>query len=168
VIKYGYLGDPTLLSWLETPFWDSPERVIARCISDKRDLVEEDEKDNGNRQLLNLGHTGGHAIEKLSNFAISHGSAVAIGMLLAAKAAVAKGICPPTVATHMEEMLQRYHLPTACPYTAKALATAALSDKKRRGDRITLVLPTALGKSCLFPTPTEEIEDLFAAGGAIK
>ena len=168
VIKYGYLGDPTLLSWLETPFQSAPERVIARCISDKRDLVEEDERDNGARQLLNLGHTGGHATEKLSDFAISHGSAVAIGMLLAAKAAVARGICPPAVAAHMEEMLHRYRLPTTCPYTAKALATAALSDKKRRGGKITLVLPTDLGKSRLFPLPTEELEGLFAAGGAIK
>lgn len=166
VIKYGYLGDPTLLSWLESSFESDPDRVIARCIADKRDLVQEDEHDNGNRQLLNLGHTGGHAVERLSNFTISHGSAVAIGMLLAAKAAVERGICPPSVPLHMEQMLRRYRLPTVCPYTAEQLAEAALSDKKRRGDKITLILPTDLGKSALFPVLTNDLASLFAAGGA--
>ena len=153
VIKYGYLGDPTLLSWLEESFENDPERVIARCIANKRDVVEEDEHDNGNRQLLNLGHTGGHAVERLSNFTISH-------------AAAARGICPPSVPAHMEEMLHRYHLPTVCPYTAERLAEAALSDKKRRGESITLILPTGLGKSVLFPVSTSDLADLFAQGGA--
>ena len=166
VIKYGYISDPTLLSWLEESFENDPERVIARCIANKRDVVEEDEQDNGNRQLLNLGHTGGHAVERLSNFTISHGSAVAIGMLLAAKAAAARGICPPSVPAHMEQMLRRYHLPTVCPYTADRLAEAALSDKKRRGESITLILPTSLGKSVLFPVATSDLADLFAQGGA--
>lgn len=166
VIKYGYLGDPTLLSLLEKDFKGDPEQVIARCVADKRDVVEEDENDNGRRQLLNLGHTGGHAVEKLSDFTISHGSAVAIGMLMAAKAAVASGLCTPDVPTHMEAMLRRYKLPTACPFSAKALATAALSDKKRRGGEITLILPTCLGKSVLHPVPASELAALFAAGGA--
>ena len=166
VIKYGYLGDLTLLSMLETPFQGDPAAVIARCVTDKRDIVEEDEQDNGKRQLLNLGHTGGHAVEKLSDFTVSHGSAVAIGMLLSARAAVARGICDGAVPAHMEKMLQRYHLPTVCPYSAARLAEAALSDKKRRGGEITLVLPTRLGESVLYPMPAAELCDFFAAGGA--
>ena len=166
VIKYGYLGDPTLLKMLEHDFKNDPEQVIARCIADKRDVVEEDEHDNGKRQLLNLGHTGGHAVEKLSDFSISHGSAVAIGMLMAARAAVARGACTPNVPTHMEKMLRRYRLPTECPYGASSLAEAALSDKKRRGGTVTFILPKRLGESVLYPVPADELTALFAAGGA--
>lgn len=168
VIKYGYIGDAPLLQLLENDFKGDPLEVIARCIADKRDVVEEDERDNGTRQLLNLGHTGGHAVEHLSGFSISHGSAVAIGMLLAAKASVAIGCCTPDVPAHMEAMLKRYHLPTECPYPATALAEVALSDKKRRGGTITLVLPKSLGESVLYPVPTEELAALFLAGGAPK
>ena len=166
VIKYGYLGDPTLLKMLEHDFKNDPEQVIARCIADKRDVVQEDEHDNGRRQLLNLGHTGGHAVEKLSDFSISHGSAVAIGMLMAARAAVARGACPPDVPAHMEKMLRRYRLPTECPYGAAELAEAALSDKKRRGGTVTFILPKQLGESVLYPVPADELPALFAAGGA--
>ncbi len=166
VIKYGYLGDPTLLKMLECDFKNDPEQVIARCIADKRNIVQEDEHDNGTRQLLNLGHTAGHAIEKLSDFSISHGSAVAIGMLMAARGAAARGACTPDVPAHMEKMLRRYRLPTECPYGAAALAAAALSDKKRRGDTVTFILPKQLGESVLYPVPAEELTALFAAGGA--
>lgn len=166
VIKYGYLGDPALLTALQKPFRDAPEEIIARCIADKRDIVEADELDNGKRQLLNLGHTAGHAVEKLSGFTISHGSAVAIGMLLAARAAVALDVCAAEVPAHMEKLLNAYHLPTECPYTAKEMAAVALSDKKRRGDRITLIFPTRLGESVLYPVPADKLTEIFAAGGA--
>ena len=164
VIKYGYINDPTLLTMLETPFSGAPEAVIARCIADKRDLVEADECDNGARQLLNLGHTAGHAIEACSHFAISHGSAVAIGMLLMARASVRKGLCTPDVPAHMERLLRAYHLPTECPFDADQLAAVALSDKKRKGGTLTLVVPTTLGSSVLYPTPALAVADFFAAG----
>ena len=166
VIKYGYIGDGALLSLLEVPFDSDPTRVIARCIDNKRRLVESDEHDGGYRQLLNLGHTGGHAVELLSEYKISHGKAVAIGMLLAARAAVARGICTKDVPLHIEKMLERYSLPTACPFPAGALAEAALRDKKRRGDTVTLVLPTRLGESVLYPIKTTELSAFFADGGA--
>ena len=164
VIKYGYIGDPTLLQMLETPFADDPEAVIARCIKNKRDVVEADEHDNGQRQLLNLGHTAGHAIERLSDFSVSHGAAVAIGMLIAARGAVAMGLCTPDVPPHMEQMLRRYQLPTQCPFSPEAMAEAALADKKRRGGEITLVIPRRLGKSELISLPVSELAAFFAAG----
>ena len=164
VIKYGYIGNPALLSLLQKPFADAPEEVIAMCVSDKRDVVEADEHDNGVRQLLNLGHTAGHAIEGCSHFAISHGSAVAIGMLLMARAAVRKGLCEADLPAHMEHMLRAYSLPTACSFTAEQLASIALSDKKRKGDSITLVLPERIGKSRLYRIAADELADFFAAG----
>ncbi len=164
VIKYGYIGDPLLLELLETPFADHPAEVIARCVSDKRDLVEADEHDNGARQLLNLGHTAGHAIEACSDFGISHGSAVAIGMLLMSRAAAAKGLCDPALPAHVEQLLQTYGLPTTCPFSAEQLAKVALSDKKRKGDSISLVLPERIGKSRLYRISADDLADFFAAG----
>lgn len=164
VIKYGYINDPELLTLLEHPFADAPEKIIARCVSDKRDLVEADERDTGARQLLNLGHTAGHAVEALSDFKISHGSAVAIGMMVMAKAAAAAGLCEATVPAHIEKMLKSYHLPTVCPYSAEAMAQVALSDKKRKGDGITLVLPERVGYSRLHNVPAATLTDFFAKG----
>ncbi len=164
VIKYGYIGNPTLLSLLEKPFADDPAEVIAMCVSDKRDVVEADEHDHGMRQLLNLGHTSGHAIEGCSHFEISHGSAVAIGMLLMARAAVKKGLCTADVPAHMEALLRAYHLPVDCPFTAEQLVRVALSDKKRKGNSITLVLPEYVGKSRLHRISADDLLDFFAAG----
>ena len=164
VIKYGYINDPELLEMLKKPFADAPDEIIARCVADKRDLVEADERDTGARQLLNLGHTAGHAVEMLSDFTISHGSAVAIGMVLMAKAAVAAGLCEADVPTHMEAMLKAYHLPTTCSYGADALAKVALSDKKRKGGSITLVLPDKIGSSRLYPVPADTLSAFFKDG----
>ena len=164
VIKYGYIGDPTLLTTLEHDFSADPEAVIARCVADKRDVVQEDEHDTGSRQLLNLGHTAGHAVEACSDFAISHGSAVAIGMVLMTKAAIASGLCEPNVLPHMVAMLKQYNLPTDCPYTAKALAAVAMKDKKRAGASITLVLPRRIGESVLHKIPASELEAFLALG----
>ena len=164
VIKYGYINDPTLLELLQKPFADSPEEIIARCVSDKRELVEADERDTGARQLLNLGHTAGHAVEALSEFTLSHGSAVAIGMVLMAKAAVKAGLCEADVPAHMEAMLKAYHLPTDCPFGAEELAKVALSDKKRKGGSITLVLPERVGSSRLHTLPADKLADFFEGG----
>jgi 3-dehydroquinate synthase len=164
VIKYGYIGDPVLLTTLEKDFSADPEEVIARCVADKRDLVEQDERDTGLRQLLNLGHTAGHAVEACSDFSISHGKAVAIGMVLMTKAAVKSGLCDAEVLAHVCSLLSRYGLPTACPYDAKSLAAVAMKDKKRAGGSITLVLPRHLGESVLHKISADELEGFLALG----
>jgi 3-dehydroquinate synthase len=164
VIKYGYINDPTLLKLLEKDFSTAPGRVIARCIDDKRQLVEMDERDTGARQLLNLGHTVGHAVELCPDFTVSHGSAVAIGMLLVTKAAIANGLCDKEVLPHMQALLRAYRLPTECPFDVPLLAKAAAGDKKRAGDWITLVIPTSLGKSILFPLPITELAPFLTRG----
>ncbi len=164
VIKYGYINDPELLTMLKNDFSAEPDEVIARCVADKRDVVEKDERDTGVRQLLNLGHTAGHAVEHCSDFVISHGSAVAIGMLLMTRAAVNSGLCDPAVLSHMEKLLSAYRLPTSCPFGAAELAEVAMGDKKRAGERITLVLPRTLGESILYPIDAKDLEAFFAKG----
>lgn len=165
VIKYSMLGSRELLERLLTaPVADQLEYVIAKCVEMKRDIVEGDEFDTGRRQLLNLGHTFAHSIEKLSDYQISHGSAVAMGMVLITRAAVKKGICPQTCLNALLALLEKCSLPCECSYSAAELARAALSDKKRAGGSITLAVPVELGSAELLSSPVEELEDWARAG----
>ena len=158
VIKYGMVGDPALLARLETvDFRADPEELVARCVAQKRDLVEQDEFDTGARQLLNLGHTLGHGVEACSGYTVSHGRAVAIGMTLVTRAAVAFGRCPAEVLPRLRRLLERYGLPDATAYSAQALYEKTLSDKKRSGDTISLVVPIAWGASQLVRIPVSEL-----------
>ncbi len=154
VIKYGVILDAELYEKLQTPPFDRID-VVARCVEIKRDVVQEDEFDNGKRGLLNFGHTFGHAIEKLSNFTVSHGSAVAKGMVIAAKFAPLCGLAD--VEKELTALLERYNFNLDCPYTAEELYDVILSDKKRRGGNLTLVLPRAIGNCELVTMPVEEV-----------
>lgn len=167
VIKYGMIGDPDLLAKLEQgTFRQDPEEIVARCIAMKRDLVEQDEFDTGARQLLNLGHTIGHGIEACSGYALSHGKAVAIGMALVTGGAAAFGLCPAEVLPRLKNLLQRYDLPVETSYTSAELYEKTLSDKKRTGDTIQLVVPTAWGRSVLHRVPVRQLEDWITKGAA--
>ncbi|MBR3719251.1 MAG: 3-dehydroquinate synthase [Firmicutes bacterium] len=121
------------------------EEIIETCVAWKRDVVEQDEFDRGERKKLNLGHTFGHAVEACSDFAVSHGQAVAIGMAMMARTAVRKGYMDEAEARLLEETLQSYGLPTATDYAAADLAKAAASDKKASQRAIDLVVPRAIG-----------------------
>lgn len=164
VIKYGVILDEELFSWLREPIRPQIDRVIERCVQLKRDVVVQDERDHGVRQLLNFGHTVGHAVEANSHFAVSHGRAVAIGMCIVARAAAAKGLCSKACAAEVEEMVARYALPQGTDFSAAQLAQAALSDKKRSGAVIHLILPERIGRCVIREVPVEELEDFIAAG----
>ena len=138
------------------------EPTITRCVLQKRDLIAADEFDVGQRQLLNLGHTVGHAVEALSGYTIRHGEAVAIGMATIARAAAAAGLCG--CADEIGALLNRFGLPTRCPYDADALVNAMRSDKKRRGDTLTLVIPEELGHCVLHPIRVDALYDFVKAG----
>ena len=157
-IKAGVLHDPELLALLEGGDWrDKIDDVVERCVAYKRDVVTGDEFDTGARAFLNLGHTFGHAIEKCSNLTVSHGQGVAIGMLMAA---VSAG-CPDELVLRLARCVRANGLSTHCPYPADALTSAALSDKKRSGDRITLVLPETVGKCRLEKVPVSDLRGWF-------
>lgn len=160
MIKHGVLADPEMFDRLSKPGWiDEIDEIIARNVSIKRDVVNADEFETGLRKTLNLGHTFGHAIEKCSGFTISHGQGVAIGMIIAAGAANQPDVCRAIIAAN-----RSCGLPVACPYPASALAEAALSDKKRTGSRITLVLPQAIGRCVLHKIDVSQLEDAFQRG----
>ena len=158
VIKYGMILDAGLYDTLHTLPFDR-EAVVARCVEIKRDVVQQDEFDNGIRGLLNFGHTFGHAIEKLSDFGISHGEAVAKGMVIAARMAPLCGLCD--VADELSALLVRYGFDVSCPYGAQEIYDALLSDKKRRGGNISVVLPRSVGDCTLVTMPVEDLKGLL-------
>ena len=158
VIKYGMILDAGLYDTLHTIPFDR-EAVVARCIEIKRDVVQQDEFDNGVRGLLNFGHTFGHAIEKLSDFGVSHGEAVAKGMVIAARIAPLCGLCD--VADELSALLLQYGFDITCGYSANEIYDALLSDKKRRGGKISVILPRATGDCILYDMPVEELKGLL-------
>ena len=164
VIKYGVINDRLLFELLKRGISENIEEIIASCVANKSRIVEEDEFDNGKRQLLNLGHTVGHAIEKLSDFSVSHGSAVSIGMLIVMRAAVKLGYCKEQDLNDLIVLLQKVGLTTSCQYSAKELANAALSDKKRKGDTITLAVPYSIGDTRLLKLPISDLENFIEKG----
>ena len=163
VIKYGIILDSKLFNTVAKPGSFDVKEVIARCIEIKRDVVEADEFDHGMRGLLNFGHTFGHAIEKLSGFSITHGSAVARGMLIAAKVAKVYGFNDYT--DIITKVVKDYGFETGCPYSAQELFSVILSDKKRSGSDITLVLPKEIGKCVLEKIPAAQVLELMKKAG---
>lgn len=165
VLKYGVLGDRELFDHLAEKARDfDREYVVTRCVEMKRDYVCEDEFDTGVRRELNLGHTVGHAVEKCSNFAVSHGSAVAIGMTIIAKAAAKQGICDVSCAEEIEKGLKVLGLPTKTDFTAEEILPAMLSDKKRTGGTVSFIVPKYIGKCEVYPMPVSDISDFVKAG----
>ena len=165
VIKYGMLFDPELFAHLEDNGLSFDRNyVISRCVALKRDVVEGDEFDTGLRQKLNLGHTIGHAVEAISNFGISHGNGVAIGMSIVTKAAVAAQICDRTSWLRLIAMLEKFRLPVKTCYSLEAIITHTLSDKKRAGDHISLIVPKTIGDCMIQKTPIEELRSFIESG----
>ncbi len=163
IIKHGVLADAALFERMCAPDWTRDmETILARNVSIKRDVVVSDERENGARQLLNLGHTFGHAVETCSGYSMSHGQSVAVGMVIAAGAAGRADVCRAITAAN-----RNCGLPVTAPYSAKTLAEAALSDKKRRGDHVTLVLPERIGACRLERVEVSHLEEYFQRGIAM-
>lgn len=147
VIKYGVIMDADFFDFLKThDINENIEYVITKCVELKRDIVNQDEKESGIRAILNFGHTIGHSIEINSNFEISHGSAVAIGMLIASKGAFALGMTNADLTEEIKGLLIKNNLSTECPFGAEELFNVSCSDKKRSGDSIKLIIPESKGK----------------------
>ena len=159
VIKYGILSDPALFSHLERHGLDfDREYVITRCVELKRDVVMEDEFDTGARMKLNLGHTIGHGVEAKSNFTLSHGKAVAIGIAIVSRA------CGCADTSRILAILAQFGLPASTSESADDILSYALSDKKRSANQVNLILPNAIGNCSIVPTPVEKLKSFIQAG----
>lgn len=166
IIKYAMILSPELFELLQDFDSLDVEDIVARCVILKRDIVASDEQDFGPRHILNFGHSIGHAIEKCSDYAISHGSAVSIGMAMISRAASRFGLCSADTVNTLTALLNRYSLPVETSFTADELYASMLSDKKRSGDALTLVVPSGIGNVELRKTPYNELMEWLKAGGS--
>lgn len=156
VIKYGVILDKQLFSFLEKNRDAIKKRrkyvltyIIKRCCELKKNVVEQDEKEVDLRRILNFGHTVGHAIEILSNYKISHGKAISIGMIVESKISVALGLLPQKKMIRLKELFRLYSLPVLIPprINLEKLFAATLHDKKARGGVVYYTLFEHIGKA---------------------
>ena len=165
IIKYGMISDADFLTFLRNnDIKENIEYVIKRCVEIKRDIVDCDEFEKGERKLLNFGHTIGHAIEKCSDFKVSHGNAVAIGMVIATKGAFVLGYADNDYSDVLLSILKKKNLPTKCEFTADELYKASLTDKKRSGDEISLIVPEEYGLCKIHKVSVDQLKDFIEAG----
>ena len=168
VIKYGVIADGELFEKVSDGSLrknaDLLENTVARCVSIKRDIVNEDEREGGVRRLLNFGHTVGHAIEKCSGFTVSHGSAVAVGMVVAARASFKNGLCEKDITDEIVTALKNNSLPVECDYSAEKLSAAALSDKKMSMGNVAFIVPEEIGKCKIKKIGSLELVSFISDG----
>lgn len=141
---------------------DFIEDMIFDCVSIKAGVVERDEKEHGERALLNFGHTAGHSIEKLHNFStISHGEAVGIGMVMITAAGEANGITAAGTSDRIASVLKKYGLLTKDENSLKDIIENMNADKKRTSDSINFTLLHSIGDSFNQKIKYEEIPKFF-------
>jgi 3-dehydroquinate synthase len=122
------------------------ERVVFRCVTAKALIVAKDEREKGRRAILNYGHTAGHALEAASGFRVSHGRAVAFGMRVAARIALAMDMCSKRLVESQDALLTAYGLPDRVPHVDPARVLAAIPrDKKALRGKVAWVMPRRLG-----------------------
>ena len=166
-VKHGVIADPELFALLAEGQYDLAE-VIERSIRVKIAVVEEDPYERGRRAVLNLGHTFGHAFEKLSDFRLRHGEVVAIGMVLAARLSARRGLATPALVERLEACLRTLGLPVRPPAQAPDEVIQAMqADKKRQAGRLRFVLPVAMGDVRVYDDVSEdELRAVLSASGA--
>lgn len=158
VIKYACILEKDLFLSLETGNYQL-EKVITRCIAIKAGLVAEDEFDRAKRKLLNFGHTIGHALEKAMDYrGISHGRAVAIGMVTALQVGETLTLTPLHIRARLCPLLASMKLPTTLPIGIEKILPHLQSDKKRQGETIDFILLKDLGESFIQPLSFKKLE----------
>lgn len=166
-IKYGVLKSPRLLEIFSKGTDAVKEHiveVVAESVQIKADYVANDEFDTGVRRYLNLGHTIGHAIERSARYRLMHGHCVAIGMVMISRAGEALGITEAGTTEKLIDICQKNDLPVSCDFPTEALLDGALSDKKRMGGHIALIIPETLGTCMTHTVPVEELEHIIELG----
>lgn len=162
LIKYGILTGGELWKLIENK--ENPldnERMLELCINYKRDIVEKDENEQSIRKLLNLGHTAGHAVEKLSNFTLPHGECVALGIAISARSAKTRKELEDSSYNKIMAVLNNENMPISTDIKADLIVEAALNDKKRQGDFLTMVVIADIGKCVLENVPIKNLREYF-------
>lgn len=172
VIKYGVIKDPGFFNYLiqvrEDVFSLNPEvmtKIIHTCCSIKAAIVAEDEQEINIRRILNYGHTIGHAVESVSEFAIIHGKAVAIGMVAAARLSVLKNLMSEAEASKIISGIADYELPTEIPveFDRAKIKKYLLADKKIEAGKVFYILPQSIGKVVITDDVADSLVDKVLA-----
>lgn len=168
ILKHGLIKDADYFEWLKQHHdavcklrYDALEEMIYRSCEIKRTVVEADPKEKGERALLNFGHTLGHAVEKLSNFSLSHGVCVGLGIVAASYLSKEKHYISEEELASIEHTLANFGLMTrvngiAAGMTARDILAASKSDKKMEGKQIRFILLERPGRACIYKDLTEE------------
>jgi 3-dehydroquinate synthase len=166
VIKYGAIRHPSLFMYLEENIEDGinmnrdvMEKVVAECVKSKIEVVKNDEEEAGERKTLNFGHTFAHAFEKL--YRISHGEAVAVGMVLAAQMSVNLRILEYSRAEQIHTLIKRSGLPVFLDFDVEAVSDAMKKDKKRAGGEIKFILLEDIGKAVIKSINLNDIKSIL-------
>ena len=140
--------------------------IIYRSSELKRIISDDDFLDHGKRHILNLGHTVGHAIEKLSNYEISHGEAVCKGISVVSKISELLNCCSTETRTKIDEVLLACNFNLDIEFTTKQISDAVKNDKKVMGDKISIVLIEEIGKCIVHDISLKEFDKIL--GEALK
>ncbi len=164
VIKYGCIKDKKLFEDLlqyqsEVDLFESLDKIVFTCCSIKKEIVQKDERDLGERMILNFGHTIGHGIEKYFNYSeFTHGEAVAIGMYNITKRSEEIGLSQKGTAIALKKILQKYKLSYEIPYIDKTkLIEVIMLDKKNISKNLNLVLLKTIGQGIIHKINTNNI-----------
>jgi len=165
IIKAAAIRSNSLFDYLEANCDDALnhheevlKKIICESVSIKAQVVQNDEKEKGERRILNFGHTFAHSIEK--NLGILHGEAVSIGMVLASKVSVKMNLLSQKEADRIEKLLSNYKLPVKLNLDKGKVFDALLKDKKREGDAINLILINTIGNAVIQKVSIKDMEDI--------
>lgn len=164
VIKYAMIRGRDIDSLILEDTNKNLEEIITRCVEIKRDIVSEDEFESGVRQILNFGHTAGHAIEAEADYKLSHGRCVAIGMYIVTKAWEKRGLCKKGTCETLLKMLDKFSLEKSSPYSPQTLTERAKSDKKASGDSVNLIVPVSMGECEIVKISMNEFMSILEEG----
>jgi 3-dehydroquinate synthase len=166
IVKSAVIGSPHLFSYLEKKSSrlcafenDVTDQAVSESIKIKSKVVNADEKEKGMRRILNFGHTFGHAIENVYGF--SHGKAVSLGMVIAIKISMSRGLLAESEASRILSLFKKLNLPTHFPLKKGALLRAIRGDKKRQGDSIYFVYLSGLGEPRVEKVSYKKLEGNF-------
>ncbi len=163
VVKYGCIRSLPLFERLEKEnAKDLIDDIIYECVSIKRDVVEHDERDTGERAILNFGHTLGHALEKLHHYTgLTHGEAVSAGAAMITRISENHGMTAKGSAERLENLLKKYGLPTDTDFALSEIVTATRGDKKSTGKSINFIFLSEIGKCYIKKINTQDFGKFF-------
>ena len=173
ILKHGLIKNSSYFEWcmnhaeeIQSRDYETLLLMIMESCKIKRDIVEKDPTEKGDRALLNFGHTLGHAVEKLMDFNLLHGQCVAIGIMTAVKLSVMKGNIPEESISFVEQCLKKFHLPTKVEgICAEDILKVSKLDKKMEAGKIKFILLKEIGTACVDLTVRDE--ELLSAAESI-